>query len=123
MDDYQELEVWKNSIELTVYIYKTTEMFPDTEKFGLTNQMRRCAVSIASNIAEGHARNSDADFMRFLRISYGSSAELGTQLLIARRLEFISEEEFATIHSDLVAIRKMLNKFIRFLAKDQRTKD
>jgi four helix bundle protein len=112
MENYQKLKVWQKSIEMSLAIYALTRGFPDTEKFGLVNQMRRCSVSIASNIAEGHARNSDRDFVRFLRIAYGSSAELETQMLIARRLEYISDTDFDRIGGELVQIRKMLNKFI-----------
>lgn len=118
MGTYQDLTVWQESIELVAIVYAITETFPDTEKFGITNQMRRCAVSIPSNIAEGHARKSDGDFVRFLRISYGSSAELETQLLIAKRLKFISSTDFAKVEKQLISVKKMLNKLMSSLTKD-----
>lgn len=117
MDTHTDLVVWQKSIRLVVAIYDATKMFPDSEKFGLTNQMRRCGVSVSSNIAEGYARKSDGDFLRFLRISYGSTAELETQLQIAKELEFISTQEFDTVSAKLVEVRKMLNGLMTTVAK------
>ncbi|MDC1205642.1 four helix bundle protein, partial [Candidatus Pacebacteria bacterium] len=94
-----------------------TKEFPDAEKFGLINQMRRCAVSTESNIAEGHARKSDGDFHRFLRISYGSASELETQLIISRELEFVSQEEFDTVCEKVIEVKKMLNKLMTTVSK------
>jgi four helix bundle protein len=116
MKTHEELVVWQKSIELVKCVYQVTIEFPDTEKFGLTNQMRRSAVSVPSNIAEGHARNGDPEFKQFLKIAYGSSAELETQLHIARELEFISTSNFDRVHELLVEVRKMLNALIRTVA-------
>ncbi|MFC1612692.1 four helix bundle protein, partial [Patescibacteria group bacterium] len=83
---YKELIVWQRAIELVVAIYKLTEDFPKEEIYGLTSQMRRCAISIPSNIAEGRFRGTKNDFLHFLRISYSSGAELETQIVIAKLL-------------------------------------
>lgn len=112
MKTHTELKVWQKSMDLVTAVYAVTENLPDTEKFGLTNQMRRCAVSIPSNIAEGNARKGDLEFRQFLRIAYGSSAELETQLLIAKRLGFTDDTDFDTVYTLLVETRKMLNTLI-----------
>ncbi len=91
MNQYKNLKVWQRAIELVVIIYKQTDKFPDKEKYGLVTQMNRCAVSIASNIAEGAGRNSNKEFHNFLGITLGSSCELETQLTIANKLDYISE--------------------------------
>ena len=117
METHQKLEVWQKAMKLVPDIYVLTRSFPDEEKFGLTNQIRRCAVSIPSNIAEGHARKSEGDFIRFLRIAYGSSAELETQLTLARELEFISQQDFDTLMDSLTGVRMMLNKLMSSIAK------
>ncbi|MDD6569993.1 MAG: four helix bundle protein [Acidaminococcus sp.] len=89
---YQKLIVWQVAMDLAVYVYKITRNFPPEERYNLTDQMRRAAVSVPSNIAEGRTRGSDSDFIHFLHISRGSCAELETQLLLSYRLEFLSEE-------------------------------
>lgn len=116
MDTYKDLNVWKESVELVTLVYKVTSNFPETEKYGLTNQIRRCSVSVPSNIAEGFCRQSNGDFIRFLRISYGSSAELETQLIIAQNLGFLSEEEFTNVNERVIIIRKMINKLMSSIA-------
>jgi len=90
--NHTELEVRNISMELAEAIYRTTTKFPTTERFGLSNQMRRAAVSIASNIAEGRGRRSTRDFKRFLDIAYGSLLELETQLSLSKRLGYLSAE-------------------------------
>jgi four helix bundle protein len=84
--DFHELVVWKKAIELTTCIYRLTQSFPKSEMYGLTSQMRRASVSIASNIAEGRGRLSTSEFRQFLSISQGSTFELKTQLLVAKML-------------------------------------
>lgn len=118
MEIYQNLLVWRKGVDLVVSIYEMTSDFPDGEKFGLVSQMRRSSVSIPSNIAEGHARRSDGDFHRFLRISYGSSAELETQLLIAKELKLIEEAKFVKIQGQITEVRKMLNKLMSSISAD-----
>lgn len=115
MSDYKDLEVWKKSIEMVAEIYKLSRSFPESEKFGLTNQMRRAAVSIPSNIAEGSARHHSKDFIHFLRISDGSAAELETQLMISRKLGFADDIE--TLLNEVIVVRRMLAALIKSLWK------
>lgn len=111
--NHKDLNVWQLSMELVTDIYCLTSPFPKEEIYGLSNQMRRAAVSIPSNIAEGAARNSKKEFIQFLHISLGSSAELETQLMIANNLDFVSDiEEFL---EKLTTIKKMLNGLIHHL--------
>ena len=93
MAGYRELNVWQKAMDLVIEVYKLCKYLPKEETYGLSDQMRRSAVSIASNIAEGQARGSNKDFIRFLSISQGSRAELDTQLEICRRLKYIPEDE------------------------------
>lgn len=92
---HKNLTVWQNAIELVTQIYRATSSFPDDEKFGLTSQMRRAAVSVDSNIAEGAARNTDKDFLRFLYIARGSLAELETQIQISVNLQLLKHGSLA----------------------------
>jgi four helix bundle protein len=112
MGDFKSLIVWQKSVALVTDIYQMTESFPKNEAFGLTSQIRRAAVSIPSNIAEGHSRRSTLDYIQFLKISRGSLAELETQLLISKNLNFISENNFLEINEKLLEIAKMLNSLI-----------
>ncbi|MGP9632686.1 four helix bundle protein [Halomonas sp. AOP43-A1-21] len=89
MRKHQELRVWQQAMDLVEQVYGITKLFPDDERYGLISQMRRCAVSVPSNIAEGAARGSTQEFIRFLYISQGSLSELETQLLIAQRLKYL----------------------------------
>lgn len=95
---HKDLDVWKNSITPAKELYRLTENFPKEETYGLASQMKRAAVSIPSNIAEGAARNSTKEFIQFLYIALGSLAELETQLLLARELEFIPEKPLRITH-------------------------
>ena len=88
MAGYQDLKVWQVGIQITRSVYQITANFPEAEKYGLTSQLRRCAVSIPSNIAEGHSRDSKRELARFVSIAKGSLAELETQLIIAKELSF-----------------------------------
>ena len=89
MNNYKELRVWQSSVDFAVNTYKATEELPIDERYGLTSQIRRSAVSISSNIAEGAGRNTSGEFNQFLGIAYGSTCELETQLIIANRLKFL----------------------------------
>ena len=109
--NHKDLEVWKKSMDLVALVYQLTNDFPDTEKFGLTNQLRRAVVSIPSNIAEGAGRDSSPQFNQFLNIAFGSSYELQTQLIISERLNFISKEVNEPILSKLDEIQKMIYVF------------
>src|SRR5690606_7033054 len=110
MHRFKELEIWKRSRLFCSEIYKITAGFSESEKFGLTNQLRRASVSLPSNIAEGSSRQSNKDFSRFLEIILGSAYEMETQLLIAFDLKFISEKELETINNELQEIVKMISK-------------
>ena len=99
---YRDLQVWQRSMKLVVVVYRLTEHFPKSEAYGLTNQIRRAAVSIPSNIAEGHAR-TNREFGRFLRIARGSMAELETQLEIAMHLEYLPRKQFDEISTELTS--------------------
>jgi len=110
MHRYKELNVWKRSREFCSSIYSITTKFPQDEKFGLTSQLRRAAISIPSNIAEGASRSSKNDFARILEISIGSSYEIETQLLIATDLKYISKENSVELSQTIISIIKMLSK-------------
>ncbi|MBN2721567.1 MAG: four helix bundle protein [Campylobacterales bacterium] len=109
-NSYRDLLVWQKSMELTKQVYMITKDFPKDEIYGLTSQIRRCAVSIPSNIAEGRGRNSDKEFIRFLQISLGSLYELQTQLDLALSFNYITNIE--NILDLSLEIEKMLNKLI-----------
>ena len=115
--DFRELEVWKQSMDLTEEIYRITRSFPKEEMFGLTAQMRRSALSIPSNIAEGNGRKLPNDYVRFLRISLGSLLELITQLELARRMEFIPVEILSRLLEKCNTINKMLASLIKVISK------
>jgi four helix bundle protein len=105
---HHNLEVWKRALKFVTKIYKITAKFPDDEKFGLVSQMRRAAVSIPSNIAEGAARNSKKEFINFLHIAQGSTAELETQILISRNLDFVSQSQTEPLLKELEEISRMI---------------
>ena len=107
------MNVWISAINLDTEIYKATESFPKTEMYGLTNQMRRCAVSIPSNIAEGAHRKGIGEFKLFLGYAYGSCCELETQLIIACHLNFMSAEVLIKLSYDLSEIEKMIFKLMQ----------
>jgi four helix bundle protein len=109
---YEQLNVWQKAMDLTVEIYGITKHFPKEELYGITNQMRRAAVSIPSNIAEGHSRNSQKEFLNFLSIAKGSNAELFTQLLICERVGYISSSNIKPIKQLSQEIARMLTSLI-----------
>ena len=113
---YRDLEVWKLSIDFVKKVYQVTHNFPDSEKFGLINQIRRAAVSIPSNIAEGQGRNSTKEFKQFLAISLGSLAELETQLIIAKEIEYLTQNGLDALLSPLDRIRKMIKDLSKGIA-------
>jgi four helix bundle protein len=110
---YRDLIVWQKSIDLVKKIYLLTQVFPREEQYGLTNQMRRCAVSIPSNIAEGYGRNSTGDYKRFLQIAAGSLYELQTQIEISFQLKYLEENSFTSINALCTEIDKMLYALIQ----------
>ncbi|MBE7447079.1 MAG: four helix bundle protein [Planctomycetia bacterium] len=113
---YRDLIVWQKSIALTKKIYAFTQRFPKEEIYGLTSQMRRAAVSIACNIAEGQARNSTGEFIQFLGISKGSLAELETLLLLSKEMNFLTVENYLTLSNDCAEINKLLTALIKSLS-------
>ncbi|MDX5479082.1 four helix bundle protein [Fontibacter flavus] len=112
MHNYKELNVWKRGIKLTTEIYKISQVFPTEERFGLTSQMRRSAVSVPSNVAEGAGRRTDGEFVNFLGIAHGSICELETQLYVSYELGYIEEQRFSGITDELTEIQKMLYSLI-----------
>ncbi|WP_136669335.1 four helix bundle protein [Flavobacterium sp. H122] len=111
--EHKNLDVWKKSMDLVESIYKLTQTFPESEKFGLVSQMRRSAVSIPSNIAEGSARKGDKELIQFLYIALGSIAELETQYMIALRLNFVEHD--MGIEELMLNVKKMLLGFKNYL--------
>ncbi|MDH4472846.1 MAG: four helix bundle protein [Fluviicola sp.] len=109
---HQELEVWKRSFDFVKSSYRITAKFPDDEKFGLISQIRRAAVSVPVNIAEGAARKSKKEFVQFLHISLGSASELDTLLMLSNDLNFIDRITFEKMNSELHIIYKMLRGLI-----------
>ena len=112
---HKDLIVWQKAVSLSLITYKLTKGFPQSEMYALSSQMRRAAVSIASNIAEGRSRRTRKDFQHFLHMAYGSAAELETQLLIARQLSFCNESQFQENNSLLSEVSKMLRAMIQKL--------
>jgi len=108
MRPHEKLEVWKRAVDFVVRIYKMTETFPREEKFGLTSQIRRAAVSVPANIAEGAARQSSKEFGYFLSNAQGSVSELATEILIARRLNYVSEQNYKLDDNELASIGRMI---------------
>jgi len=115
MRNFKELEIWKRSLELVDKVYEESNSLPPDERFGLTSQIRRSAVSIPSNIAEGCSRSTNKDFARFLGIAIGSAFELETQLLIAVRRKMLNETSTTALLNELNQIQKMINAFHKSL--------
>ena len=110
---YKDMEVWKESMALALIVYKLTENFPKTELYGLTSQIRRCSVSIPSNIAEGSVKFSNKETLRFVEISIGSLAELDTQLLLSKELGYYTEEVVFNQNKKLKAFLLGLKKYLK----------
>ncbi|MBF8150456.1 four helix bundle protein [Winogradskyella sp. F6397] len=106
---FEKLKVWQESIQLAIKTYKTTDLFPKEEKFGLTSQMRRCSVSVSSNLAEGTSRLTKKDKAHFMTISYSSAIELLNQSIISKELGFISEDSYKTMRKDIESITNKIN--------------
>ena len=115
MNNYKELKVWQKAIDLAEMIYSVTKQYPPEEKFGLISQLRRAAVSVASNIAEGAGRNSQGEFRQMLGIAYGSICEVETQLILSNRMAMVNEEKFQKLSLEISAIQKMLYALIKKL--------
>jgi four helix bundle protein len=110
MRNFRNLHVWQQSVEFAKDIYLLTEHFPDKEKFGLSSQLQRAAVSMASNIAEGSAKRTSIDFARFLDIALGSAFEIETQLIISNQIGYLNNETFQKLLATLTIMQKQLNQ-------------
>lgn len=114
MKTHKDLDIWKESIELVKMIYEITAKFPKEEIYGLTTQIRRCAISVPSNIAEGAARNSKKEFIQFLYIALGSLSELDTQLIISKSLGYLNKE-YENLFEIIEKIKSKILGLIRYL--------
>ncbi len=115
MQDFRNLEVWQRAYALALDVYRASRQFPREEIYSLTSQVRRCSISIPSNIAEGCGRQTDADFKRFLHIAMGSAAELECQLMLIRDLKLIDIPKSDQLLNEVAVTRKMLNALIQRL--------
>ncbi|MEK9178580.1 MAG: four helix bundle protein [Patescibacteria group bacterium] len=110
---FTDLNAWQESHKLVLIVYKITKKFPSEEKFGLSDQMRRCSVSISSNIAEGFSRRGQKEKTQFFYMALGSLTELQNQLLVARDLNYCSKEEFQLISEKTIIVSKLVNGLIK----------
>jgi len=117
---FEKLTAWQKAVEYADHIYKVTRSFPADERFGLTSQLRRSAVSVSSNIAEGSSRSSRTDFARFVEIAYGSVLESISELTIAKRQEFVNDAMFNAAYKKAEELAKMLSSFRTTLRKGSR---
>ena len=116
---FKDLEIWKRSMALTKEIYQISEAFPKTEIYGLTNQLRRAAISIPSNIAEGHTRRYTKEFIQFLYVALGSLAEVETLLVLAVELKYVYEDKILPLQKEIEELGKMINALLaRLKARD-----
>jgi four helix bundle protein len=113
--NYKELKVWQKSYRLCLEVYRVTKGFPKEELYGLTSQMRRAALSIPCNIAEGYGRKTTPEYIRFLYIAYGSTCELETQTLLAGDLGYIKNDRIFELQSDIGEVERMLKALIKSL--------
>ncbi|MBT3382401.1 MAG: four helix bundle protein [Prolixibacteraceae bacterium] len=117
MKKFKNLKIWQEGIKIVFIVYKITSQFPKEEKYGLISQIRRCSISIPSNIAEGYGRNSDAEMNRFLNIARGSSYELETQLIISTELGFMDTKQLNNLTEQLENIQRGITNFQKKLKK------
>ena len=117
LKNYKELKVWQKSYQLCLKIYKETKKYPQIEVYGLTSQMRRAALSITCNIAEGYGRKTTADYLRFLYMSYDSTCELETQILLSGDLKYLKAESLSKLQQDIGEVERMLKALIKSLEK------
>jgi four helix bundle protein len=115
LKNYKELNVWQKSYKLCLHIYKVTKRFPKDEMYGLTSQIRRSAVSIPSNIAEGYGRKTTLEYVRFLYIAYGSVCELETQTMLSGDLDYVGEERLQKLRAEIGDVERMLKALIKSL--------
>ena len=115
LKNFKELNVWQKSYELCLQLYKVSKRFPKDEIYGLTSQIRRSAVSIPSNIAEGYGRKTTTEYVRFLYIAYGSVCELETQTMLCGELGYIGKERFHKLTEEIGAVERILKALIKSL--------
>ena len=120
MKDFRKLDVWAKAHALTLAIYRVTAGFPTEERYGLTSQLRRAALSIPTNIAEGCGRNTDAEFNRFLEIAMGSSSEVEYLLLLSRDLNYLNSDTFERLADGVIEVKRMLAGLITKVNADRR---
>jgi four helix bundle protein len=118
MFNFEKLDAWRKAIELADLVYQTTRSFPADERFGLTNQIRRAAVSISSNLAEGCSRSSRQDYARFVEIATGSAFEAAAQSVIARNQGYLPQADFVAIQNSALEITRMLSGLRQSLLRD-----
>ena len=118
MHNFEKLKVWQKAMDIAEEVYKLCLLLPDDEKFNLVHQIKKCAVSIPSNIAEGSGRNHNKEFIQFLGIANGSTFELITQLILAKRLKLVSEEIVQPILNQLVEVSNMSFSFQKTLKQN-----
>jgi four helix bundle protein len=118
MHNFEKLKIWQKAMDVAVEVYKVSLLLPNDERFNLIHQIKKCAVSIPSNIAEGSVRNSNKEFIQFLGIANGSTFELITQLILAKRLNLVSEEIIQPIINQLVEISNMSFSFQKSLKEN-----
>ena len=119
MKDFRQLAVWEKSHRLAITISKATIKFPKEELYGLTSQIRRASVSIPTNIPEGCGRNTDADFARFLQIAMGSASETEYEIILAHDLNFLTNEHYEKLHSQVEEVKRMLASLIKTIRADR----
>jgi len=119
LKNFRELKVWQKAYRLCLDIYKITARFPQEERYGLTSQIRRAAVSIPSNIAEGYGRKTTADYLRSLYIAYGSVCELETQALLSSDLNYLEKKKSEELKDDIAEVERMLKAMIKSLENNQ----
>ncbi|MGH9512014.1 MAG: four helix bundle protein [Terriglobales bacterium] len=113
MKDFRDLQVWQKAHSLTLEVYRITVAFPRQETYGLVSQTRRCAVSVAANIAEGCGKRGNVDFQRLLNIASGSAIELEYHFLLARDLSFLAAEDYEALSNGVIEVKKMLGSLMR----------
>jgi len=121
LKNYKELKVWQRSYQLCLEIYKMTKRFPNEERYGLTSQIRRAAVSVLSNIAEGYGRKTTPEYIRFLYIAYGSNCEMETQILLSGDLGYIETDKLEILQEGIGEVERMLKALIKSLEKKHST--
>ncbi len=115
--NYRDLLVWQKSYRICLQVYRSTRKFPADERYGLTSQMRRAAVSVPSNIAEGYSRSTTGDYLRSLRFAYASNSELETQTMLARDLEYLKLDEYGKLSEDIREVERMMMSLIKSLER------